>query len=92
MDKETEERVNKPIPFQEFPKMLHHPDGRTAIANDPAEEKTLLRGDYCPTPDDALDVRAERDEAAAKRQAAQIAKASKDAEDSKDDGKKQDKG
>jgi len=91
MDKETEERVNRPIPFQEFPKMLHHPDGRTAIANDSKEEKTLLSGEWCPTPGNALEVRAERDEAALKRQAAQIAKGNVD-KATADDGKKRGEG
>lgn len=83
MDKETEERVNRPIAYQEFPKMLHHPDGRTQVVNSD-REASALGAEWLPTPGDALKVKAERDEAEAKRLAAQIAK---DAEP-EDDGKK----
>lgn len=73
MDKETEERVNKPIPYQEFPKMKHHPDGRTAIVGNDREE-SALGGEWFPNPTEALKVRTERDAADEKRLAAQIAK------------------
>lgn len=73
MDKETEERVNRPIEFREFPKMKHHPDGRTQVV-DSDEQESALGGDWLPTPEAALKVRAERDAAAEKRTSAQIAK------------------
>lgn len=73
MDKETEERVNKPVPFAEFPKMKFHPDGRNAIVNNDSEESSL-GAEWLPSPTEALKVRAERDAADEKRLAAQIAK------------------
>lgn len=73
MDKETEERVNRPVPYAEFPKMKHHPDGRTQIVNSESEESALGEG-WCPNPTEALKIRAERDAADEKRLAAQIAK------------------
>ncbi len=73
MDRETEERVNRPIPYQEFPKMKHHPDGRTAIVDDDKAE-SALGGEWMPNPTEAAKVKAQRDEADEKRQAAQIAK------------------
>jgi hypothetical protein len=73
VDKETEERVNKPVPYAEFPKMKHHPDGRTATVNSESEESALGE-DWCPNPTEALKVRAARDAADEKRLAAQIAK------------------
>jgi hypothetical protein len=73
MDKETEERINRPIPYQAFPKMKHHPDGRTAIVNTESEE-SALGTDWCPNPTEALKVRAERDAADEKRLSAQLAK------------------
>lgn len=73
MDKETEIRVNTPIPFQEFPKMKYHPDGRQQIVEDSAAE-SALGGEWAPNPTEAAKVRAQRDEADEKRQAAQIAK------------------
>lgn len=72
MDKETEERVNRPIPYQEFPKMLHHPDGRTLIVESDAQASSA-GGEWLPTPGDALKVRAERDAAAEKRAQQQLA-------------------
>lgn len=71
MDRETEERVNRPIEFREFPKMKHHPDGRTAIVASDSEE-SALGGEWLPTPADALKVRADRDAADEKRQALKI--------------------
>lgn len=76
MDKETEERINRPIPFQEFPKMLYHPDGRTAIVEND-REASALGGEWMPTPDASLKVKSERDTAAEKREAAQIAQSAK---------------
>jgi hypothetical protein len=73
MDKETEKRINRPIPYAEFPKMKHHPDGRTALVNSESEE-SALGGEWCPNPAEALKIRAERDAADEKRVAAQIAK------------------
>jgi hypothetical protein len=73
MDRETEERVNRPIPFQEFPKMKYHPDGRQQIVED-AQAESALGGEWAPNPTEAAKVRAERDAADEKRQAAQIAK------------------
>jgi len=87
MDKETEERVNRPIQHQEYPKMLHHPDGRTLIVENEKAE-SAAGAEWLPTPGDALKVRAERDDASAKRQAAQMAKDDKeDAKHAKDDEK-----
>lgn len=82
MDKETKERIERAAPFAEFPKMKHHPDGRTATVNT-SQEESALGSDWCNTPQQALDERTKRDEAAAKRVAAQIAKAKtgKDADD-----------
>lgn len=71
MDKETEERVNRPAPYQEYPKMLHHPDGRTLIVESDAQA-SAAGGEWLPTPGDALKVRAERDAAEEKRQALKI--------------------
>lgn len=73
MDKETEIRVNTPMPYQEFPKMKHHPDGRTAIVEDEKAE-SALGGEWAPNPTEAAKVKGERDAADEKRQAAQIAK------------------
>lgn len=73
MDKETEERINRPIPFQEYPKMLHHPDGRYAIVSS-AREQSALGNDWYPNPMEASKISAERDAADEKRLAAQIAK------------------
>lgn len=73
MDKETEIRVNTPIPYQEFPKMKYHPDGRTAIVEDEKAE-SVLGGEWMPNPTEAAKVKAERDDADAKKLAAQIAK------------------
>lgn len=73
MDKETLERVNQPIEFREFPKMKHHPDGRTHVV-DSSEQESALGGEWLPTPDAALKVRAERDARDEKRASAQIAK------------------
>lgn len=73
MDKETEERVNRPIEFREFPKMRHHPDGRTAIVETESQE-SALGGEWMPNPTEAAKVKADRDAAAEKRQAAQMAK------------------
>jgi hypothetical protein len=84
MDKETEERINRPIPYQEFPKMLHHPDGRTVIVEN-ERQASAAGGEWLPTPGDALKVKAERDAAEEKRLAAQIAKDVKD--DAKDEAK-----
>jgi hypothetical protein len=64
--------------FVEYPKMLHHPDGRTQIVNDSQAESELTGNGWCLTPAQALKVRAERDEADKKRDAATIAKAAKD--------------
>lgn len=77
MDKETAERINRPIHYQEFPKMKHHPDGRTEVVND-ASAESALGGEWMPNPTEALKIKAERDEAAAKRAAAQLAKESED--------------
>jgi len=67
MDAATEERVNQPVPWTEFPKMLHHPDGRTVIVEDAEGERDALNSDFVPTPDAALKIRAERDAADATR-------------------------
>jgi hypothetical protein len=59
--------------FIEYPKMLYHPDGRQLTVTGKKEEEAALRGDWCPTPQDALDVKEERDEADRQRLAEQIA-------------------
>lgn len=41
MDKETLDRVNASIPYAEFPKMRHHPDGSSQIVNSKKEESAL---------------------------------------------------
>lgn len=53
--------------FVEFPQMLHHPDGRTLTVNTKAERDEAFRGDWTPSPDAALKVKADRDEAERKR-------------------------
>lgn len=68
MDKATEERVNKPVEFQEFPKMLYHPDGRQLTVNSD-EEESKAGSDWHPTPQDAIDEKTRRDAADAKRAA-----------------------
>lgn len=68
MDKETIERITAPYEFREFPKMLYHPDGRTAVvAND--SEQSALGGEWAPNPEAAQKARAKRDEAEASRAA-----------------------
>lgn len=75
MDKETEERINRPIPHQEFPKMLHHTDGSHVIVHDEeAESRHLGSGNYHPTPQEAIDEKAKRDAAEAAREAQKAAK------------------
>jgi hypothetical protein len=64
--------------FIEYPKMLHHPDGRQQIVSTEAEQSYYAGNGFCLTPDQALKIRAERDEADKKRDAATIAKAAKD--------------
>lgn len=76
MDKETEERVNRPVPFAEFPKMLYHPDGRQQIVEDD-KAQSALGGEWTPSPTEAAKVKAQRDAADEKRLAAQIARDSK---------------
>lgn len=76
--KDVLERLNKPIPFAEFPKMLYHPDGRQATVNSSKEESELTGNGWCLLPAEALKTRAERDEADRKRELAAAAKAAKD--------------
>lgn len=64
--------------FVEYPKMLHHPDGGQQIVNSSSEESQFTGNGWCLTPDQALKIRAERDEADKKRDAAGIAKAAKE--------------
>jgi hypothetical protein len=76
MDKETLERVNTPIEFREYPKMKHHPDGRTQIVENDREESEL-GPEWLPSPDAANKVRAERDAGAEKSAAIQRSKGPK---------------
>lgn len=84
MDKETKERVERPYVFQEFPKMKHHPDGRTATVNS-SHEESALGEDWCNTPQQALDERAKRDRAAELRVAERLAAEAADADDTDGD-------
>lgn len=62
MDKETAERIERPIPFQEFPKMLYHPDGSTTTVDSEAAQ-AALGGEWAPSPAEAAADRAKRDAA-----------------------------
>lgn len=79
MDKETKERVERPVPFAEFPKMKHHADGRTVTVNSGSEE-SALGGEWCNNPDQALSEKQKRDDAEAARLTAKIAEEAKAAE------------
>lgn len=73
-DQKTLEELNAPKPYAEYPKMLHHPDGSTRIVNGADEEKAA--GDeWQQTPQDAIDLKAARDEIAKKAQEKAIADA-----------------
>ena len=71
MDKETEDRVNQPVPFMEFPKMLYHPDGRTLIVEDDSEQ-SAAGSEWAPNPEAAQKARAQRDTADASRSARRV--------------------
>lgn len=71
MDKETIERITAPYEFREFPKMLYHPDGRTAVVADDSEQ-SALGGEWAPNPEAALKTRAQRDAAEATKAARAI--------------------
>ena len=71
MDKATEDRINAPVPFTEFPKMIYHPDGRTLIVDSDAAQ-SAAGGEWCPSPDAAESIREARDSAASARAARKL--------------------
>lgn len=73
-DQKTLEELNTPRSFQEFPKMLHHPDGHTKTVNSAAEEEAA-GSEWQPTPQDALDLKTAREQIAKKAQDKAIADA-----------------
>lgn len=77
MDKETIARINAPYRFEEFPKMLHHADGRTTTVDNAQAEATQLNNGFHPTPTLAQSERAKRDEAERQRHALAIGKEAK---------------
>lgn len=78
MDKETKERVEKPIGHMEYPKMLHHTDGSNVTVNSPDEEKKVLAGgNHHPSPGEALDEKEKRDQADAKKAALKLGEEAK---------------
>lgn len=73
-DQKTLEELNRPKPYAEYPKMLHHPDGSNKTVNSEDEEKAA--GDeWQRTPQDAIDLKAARDSIAKKAQEKAIADA-----------------
>ena len=78
-DQKTLEELNRPKPFAEYPKMLHHPDGSNKTVNSEDEEKAA--GDeWQQTPQDAIDLKNARDEIAKKANEKSIADALTSAE------------
>src|SRR5262245_50101964 len=75
--KTVEEELNRETAargFVEYPKMLHHTDGSNCVVNNKKEEAEKLRsGEDHPTPQEAIDEKATRDEADAKRAAEKVA-------------------
>lgn len=95
-DQKTLDELNTPKPFQEFPKMLHHPDGQTRTVNSAAEEDAA-GSEWQPTPQDALDLKAAREQIAKKAQDKSIAdaleaKATQEAADAEKAGQGKGKG
>ena len=58
--------------FIEYPKMLFHTDGSNVIVTGKKEEESKLADGYHPTPEDAQNEKARRDEADRKRSAVAI--------------------
>lgn len=58
LERLTSENARKP--FEEFPKWLYHPDGRSELVNTAAEQ-TKLGGEWLEKPQEAIDVREGRD-------------------------------
>ena len=54
-DQKTLDELNAPKAYQEFPKMLHHPDGSTVTVEN-ATEEAALSDDYQANPADAADM------------------------------------
>ena len=75
-DQKTLDALNAPKAYQEYPKMLHHPDGSTVTVEN-ATEEAALSDDYQSAPTDAAGLKAIRDEQAKRAQAAEIAAAKK---------------
>lgn len=73
MDKETKERIEAPYRFVEFPKVLYHPDGRTATV-ETSRQESELGAEWFPSPTESLKERARRDAADAKRVALAVGK------------------
>jgi hypothetical protein len=59
-DQKTLDALNAPKAFEEYPKMLYHPDGRQVTVASEAEEKALP-SEWQQTPDDAAELKAARD-------------------------------
>lgn len=57
-DKLTRENASKR--FEEFPRHLYHPDGRSILVNSSAEQ-TAAGGDWLASPQEAIDEAARRD-------------------------------
>jgi len=84
-DQKTLDALNEPKPFQAYPKMLYHPDGRNIeVPNEEAE--AALPSEWQQTPQDAIDLKAAREQIDRDRNAAAIASAVKDAADAEAEG------
>lgn len=66
--------------FIEYPKCLHHPDGRDLVVHNKEQEEDALRGEWCPTPEEAQKVKAKRDAADKKREQEMIKEEQKEAD------------
>jgi hypothetical protein len=53
-------RENASKPFEEFPKHLYHPDGRSILVNSRAEQ-SAAGGDWLERPQEAIDEKNRRD-------------------------------
>lgn len=58
LERLTQENARKP--FEEFPKHLYHPDGRSILVKSAAEQ-TAAGGEWLERPQEALDEAARRD-------------------------------
>ena len=82
-DQKTLDELNAPKAYQEYPKMLHHPDGSTVTVENATEEAALSE-DYQTAPTDAAGLKTIRDEQAKRAQAGEIAAAKKAAAEAED--------